>query len=100
MDTTTKPIKNDVPFVVTVGGSALPEHMQISFNTSGFEGGDGSTHELTLTWGAGCFEPEILHYPNGLVSGVRLQVQGDWELEGMLDALIALGDHLRVYRST
>lgn len=91
-------IKNDVPFAVTVGGGPLPEHMQVSFETSGFEGGNGSTHELTLAWGGGGFEPEITHYPGGGISGVRLKVQGDWELEGMLDALIALGDHLRIYR--
>lgn len=91
--------KNDVPFAVTVGGGPLPEYVEASFNTSGFEGGNGSTHELTLTWGAGSFEPEILRWPTtGEASGVRLQVHGDWELEGMLDALIALGDHLRVYR--
>lgn len=88
----TKLIKNDVPFAVTVGGSALPEHMQVSFETSGFGGGDGSEHELMLTWGAGSYEPEVLS------SGVRLKVRGDWELEGMLDALIALGEHLRLYR--
>ena len=86
-------MKNDIPFAVTVGGSALPEHMQIEFETSGFEGGNGSTHALTLTWGGGAYEPEV--FPSG---GLRLKVAGDWELEGMLDALIALGDHLRIYR--
>ena len=92
-------MKNDIPFAVTVGGSALPEHMQIEFETSGFEGGNGSTHILTLTWGAGAYEPELLRFPtNEEVSGIQLKVHGDWELEGMLDALIALGDHLRVYR--
>ena len=91
----TKPLKNDVPFAVTVGGGPLPEHMQITFETSGFEGGNGSRHELALTWDGGGFEPEVL--PSG---GVRLKVQGDWELEGMMDALIALGDHLRVYRKS
>ena len=96
--TTMKLAKNDVPFSVTVGGGPLPEYVEIAFSTTGFEGGNGSLHELTLTWGAGSFEPEILHYPNGLVSGARFKVGGDWELEGMLDALIALGDHLRIYR--
>jgi len=42
-------IKNDVPFSVTVGGGPLPEHMEIEFSTSGFEGGNGSTHELVFT---------------------------------------------------
>jgi hypothetical protein len=85
-------IKNDVPFAVTVGGGPLPEQMEIEFSTSGFEGGNGSTHELVFTWGGGGFEPEIA------ANGLRLKVQGDWELEGMLDALISLGEHLRLYR--
>ena len=99
MTTIAEKIKNDVPFAVTVGGGPLPEHVEVSFNTTGFEGGNGSMHELTFTWGAGTFEPEILRFPtNDMISGVRLQVHGDWELEGMLDALIALGEHLRIYR--
>jgi len=73
--------------------SDLPEHIDIRFGTNGLQGGDaghGGYAILEITWGAGSFE--IIHGDGHLV----FKALGDWELEGMIEAIIKLGDTLRI----
>ena len=80
-------------FAVEVCKPGTLTYTRVSFRT---EDGDGDSPktELRITCGGGNLEVEVTDDP-----GVRLKWCGGCERDETIDALIALAEHLRVYKA-
>ena len=69
----------------------IPEHVEMYFDTTGFQGGDtghGGSATLTIKWEGGDHEIEVGE------NSITLTARGDWEIEGLVCALAELGELL------
>ena len=84
----------------------MPEHVSVNYRTTGQQGGDaghGGSTELELRVDCGMYTFEIYRGEvcvMGVDSGdsspltIKITAQGDWEMEGLDCALVALGESL------
>ena len=82
----------------------MPEHCDIHFITTGAMGGDaghGGNSSITISQDSGTYQINVdqgateLYVNDDCNSTVTFTVMGDWELQGLVSALIRLGDKLR-----